>query len=257
MKVLPFKRYNKNATGVELGGILLSSHGHSGHFLQTGQGIVKKRIEGCAVIIGMLLSPIPFAATSADREIAAGFTWLRSDGTFLNESGTNWISKCFVNVHILDISNSPFIQDIEITGIKTSIAFYNERMTTSTRRCTRAWSESYENAQIVIEGSNADVVARFPIPVPAVEQTTKEFSVSIWLQRIKFRTSRIFNWVQAGDKLNGVITQLSQRVVYLMRFLGNLSCDNTKDIAFNPILFEHSQCGDSFLPSARSGGVYT
>ena len=199
------ERYKITAT--EPGGSFrLSTHCSSGHFLQAWQGIVKEGFEGCTVVIVMFVRPIPLAAAPADGEVTAGSADFRTSDTFLDKTDADRGVKCFLYVNLHDVSNFPVIQDIEVAGIQTAVTFYHQIASAGPGCGAGAGRLPHQDPQVVIEGTDADIISGLPVPIPAVKQIAEEFAVSIRFQRIEFSTSFRVDGVQTGNELHGVPT---------------------------------------------------
>ena len=160
---------------------MLSSHCGPGHFLQPGQGIVKKGLEGCTIVIGVPACPVPLAAAPANGEIAAASAGLRTQRAFPDKPAAGRGGEGLLHRQFPDAADFPGIQHIEITGIQTAVAFHHQIASAGAGSGAGAGRKTHQNSQVVVEGADADVVSGLPVPVPAVKQGAEEFSVGLRL----------------------------------------------------------------------------
>lgn len=172
MKILPEAI---NAFGRISLSVLLCEKTRSG--LQTWKSIGEKMFVCCAESVASGGIPVALAATPAEQPVSTGCTFCGPLVALCQKHLAGGGIKRLLNCAMFYLPKFPLVQDIKIAGIKTSVTLYCKIVSTGAGGCTGGRRHSQQDAQIIFEITDADIMSLLQLLIPNIKNAAQKTAI--------------------------------------------------------------------------------
>ena len=131
----------------------------------------------CAESVASGGIPVALAATPAEQPVSTGCTFCGPLVALCQKHLAGGGIKRLLNCAMFYLPKFPLVQDIKIAGIKTSVTLYCKIVSTGAGGCTGGRQHSQQDAQIIFEITDADIMSLLQLLIPNIKNAAQKTAI--------------------------------------------------------------------------------
>ena len=143
-----------------------------------GEEFAERRAE-IIVGTGIIGIPIPFAAAKTEAAAGTCGTFCRVLFSLCEKFALLFPLEELFERLLADFPEFPFVETVEIAGVKGAVALHNEIRAAASAGGTGSGRHPHRKMDIIIKQTDAGIASVFPVKIPFIEQTAEEPCVEI------------------------------------------------------------------------------
>lgn len=137
----------------------------------------RKMFVCCAESVASGGIPVALAATPAEQPVSTGCTFCGPLVALCQKHLAGGRIKRLLNCAMFYLPKFPLVQDIKIAGIKTSVTLYCKIVSTGAGGCTGGRRHSQQDAQIIFEITDADIMSLLQLLIPNIKNAAQKTAI--------------------------------------------------------------------------------